>query len=158
MRPHPVEWEPGWYLVALRRVLEPALEARRAWVPELRAMLEHARRADVAELAETATRIGSTYGVTFRQCRDGLDALTPPPGWEGCHDSARAWFGQLVGVCTALQWIDTSGDTAPLREANECLVAASDLAARFNDEYARLTAPLRLQGYNVFDVGSVSGR
>jgi hypothetical protein len=153
LRGHQAEWEPGWYLVALRRVLAPALEARRAWVPELRAMLDHARQGDTPALTAAAGRIGAGYGVTFRQCRDGLDALSPPRNWRACHDSARAWFDQLVAACAALETIGPSGDTAPLREANDRLVAASELAARFNDEYERLSAPLRMQGFFLRDLG-----
>jgi hypothetical protein len=109
-------------------------------------MLEHARRGDTSALVGAAGRIGSTYGPTFRSCRDNLDALTPPFGWTTCHDTARAWFEQLGAACAALDALADAGDPADLRLANECLMTAGDLAARFNDEYALLSVPTRSVG------------
>ena len=154
MRARPADWELSWYLVSLRRALGVALEARRRWVPELQAMLEHARNGDPAGLVEAAGRIGANYGATFRSCRDGLCALTPPPEWAACHASAWAWFDRLVDACLALEAVSSSGDPTRLRDANDHILAAGDLAASFNDEYARLSAPLRT---GAAEVGAPAG-
>jgi hypothetical protein len=160
LRARPAEWELSWYLVSLRRALAQALEARRRWIPELRAMLEHAQQGDVAALVDAAGRIGASYGATFRACQDGLRGLNVPPEWTGCHASARSWFDRLVEACLALEAFGRTGDAALLREANDHIVTAGDLAATFNDEYARLSAPLRLPALGVrgpASYGAVSG-
>lgn len=124
------------YLVELRAPLRQAFETRRAWICEIRALLEQARCGDVAGVLAAAGRVGRDYGDSFFRCRERLNELTPPPDCRGLHDSALAWFDELVLACRILEHASASGQLHRIAEANVHLVAASQRARGFNAEYA----------------------
>jgi hypothetical protein len=130
------------YLVALRPILGDATGSRRALVRSLTSLADDVRRGG-SMVAERAGAIGTERIVTFREVRTQLDRLTPPPACEACHLTFGRWISRLIDCCELLHSIGTTGDVAPLSQAQDLIAEAREYARGFNREHASLVAELR---------------
>lgn len=131
------------YLLALRPILNDAVEARRVFIRQLGLLIEEARHGGRAGVAQSAGRIGREQGPVFQQLRVRVERVHPPPGCEDCQKMAVLWLEKQNDACAAMDRVGMSGDPGKLRDAQQILGEARAYAHRFNDEYARVAAELR---------------
>lgn len=131
------------YLVALRQVLQQAVDARRGFVRDLGMLFDQARSGNQAAAAQATGRLGRDQVDRFREAWSALQRLSPPAAGEQCHEAVASWIEMHVAACEVMAEVGSSGDLGRLREAQNLLAEGRPFASRFNAEYNRLTGAVR---------------
>ena len=129
------------YLLRLRPLTATATAARRAWVRAFRELADDVRREAplVRRRAGMASR--GRLGI-FKQLRNQLDELAPPPSCQGCHLTLGRWFDRMIDSCEAAAAYAAGEDVARLHQAQAALASANEYARGFNADYTSLLAAL----------------
>jgi hypothetical protein len=130
------------YLRDLRAVLAEAIESRRAWVRELGALADAARRQQGGLIAERAELVGRRQTDAFGAVGARLARLGPPADCDACHRAVVSWLGIQLAACAVMVEVGEKGDAAGLRRVQRVLADGRPHARRFNAEYRRMVDDL----------------
>jgi hypothetical protein len=136
--------EVAGFLITLRPIVARAIEIRRSWIKELGLLFEEARQGNITQVTGQAGRLGRDHVAAFRDVRWSAERQSPPDGCQEIHRALMTWLDGLVSACEALIEVANTGHMAGLKDAQRHVADARYAARRFNGEYARLVAELRM--------------
>src|SRR5207249_2928431 len=114
--------------------LASATRSREAWVHRLGVLMDDARRGNPLSITQTAGAIGREHGTAFKQARQHVAGLRPPPTCAGAHRALERWLDKLIETCDLLVLVARDGDIRRLRETQALFGQGRRHAREFNDE------------------------
>lgn len=127
------------YLSKLRLIVNETTASRQIWIRKLGQLLKDAHAGvDREVVAASAEQIGRDQIAAFREFREKIEALNPPPICESCHLVVLTWMDKQIAACEVMIEAGESGELTRLRSTQGLLAEGRGDTRRFTAEYAEL--------------------
>jgi hypothetical protein len=132
------------YLLVIKPLVARAIEVRTSWIRELGLLFAEVQQGNAVQVTARAGRLGREHVGAFREVRSSVERLLAPDGCQELQRSALLWIDSLVKACEALIEVGNAGQLAGMQVVQRCVTEARHAARRFNAEYSRLSAEVRV--------------